>query len=49
MSDRAPRAPGLILAFASLPDGFTTKYYEPKGRPTVSFRGRDGGEASFCE
>jgi hypothetical protein len=33
----------------SLPDGFTTIYYEPKGRPTVSFRSARGAEASFCE
>ncbi len=33
----------------SLPNGFTTKYYEPKGRPTVSFRSAGGSEASFCE
>lgn len=32
-----------------MPDGFTTIYYEPKGHPTVSFRGRSGSEASFCE
>jgi hypothetical protein len=33
----------------SMPSGFTAKYYEPKGTPTVSFRGRGGAEASFCE
>lgn len=33
----------------AMPDGFTSIYYEPHGRPTVSFRGRSGSEASFCE
>ena len=33
----------------SMPNGFTAIYYEPKGIPTVSFRGRGGSEASFCE
>lgn len=33
----------------SLPKGFTTIYYEPRGLPTVSFRGPGGSEASFCE
>lgn len=33
----------------AMPDGFTSIYYEPNGRPTVSFRGRSGSEASFCE
>ncbi|HET7843642.1 MAG TPA: hypothetical protein VFL14_05800 [Xanthomonadales bacterium] len=33
----------------SMPDGFTAKYYTPNGKPTVSFRGRSGSEASFCE
>ena len=33
----------------SMPAGFTAKYYEPKATPTVSFRGRGGAEASFCE
>lgn len=32
-----------------MPEGFTTLYHEPNGRPTVSFRGRSGAEASFCE
>jgi hypothetical protein len=32
-----------------MPEGFTTIYHEPNGRPTVSFRGRGGAEASFCE
>lgn len=32
-----------------MPEGFTTIYHEPNGRPTVSFRGRSGAEASFCE
>lgn len=33
----------------SMPEGFTAIYHEPKGLPTVSFRGRGGTEASFCE
>ncbi len=33
----------------SMPEGFTTIYYEPHGTPTVSFRGPGGSEASFCE
>lgn len=33
----------------SMPDGFTSIYHEPKGIPTVSFRGRGGDEVSFCE
>ncbi len=33
----------------AMPDGFTAVYHEPHGRPTVSFRGRSGSEASFCE
>lgn len=33
----------------SLPKGTTTKYHEPKGRPTVSFRSARGAEVSFCE
>jgi hypothetical protein len=33
----------------AMPEGFTTIYYEPKGRPTVSFRSARGSEASFCE
>jgi hypothetical protein len=32
-----------------MPQGFTSHYYSPRGRPTVSFRGRSGGEAAFCE
>ncbi len=32
-----------------MPKGFTTIYHEPHGKPTVSFRGPSGGEASFCE
>lgn len=33
----------------AMPTGFTSIYYEPNGHPTVSFRGRGGAEASFCE
>lgn len=33
----------------AMPDGFTAIYHEPRGTPTVSFRGRSGAEASFCE
>lgn len=32
-----------------MPDGFTSVYHEKKGKPTVSFRGRSGSEAQFCE
>ena len=32
-----------------MPEGFYTIYHEPHGKPTVSFRGRSGSEASFCE
>jgi len=32
-----------------MPEGFTSIYHEPKGHPTVSFRGKSGAEASFCE
>lgn len=33
----------------AMPEGFTAVYHENNGRPTVSFRGRSGAEASFCE
>jgi hypothetical protein len=33
----------------AMPEGFTTIYHEPKGRPTVSFRSARGAEASFCQ
>ena len=29
--------------------GYTTIYYEPQGRPTVSFRNRGGDEIVFCQ
>jgi hypothetical protein len=32
-----------------MPDGFSAVYGAPRGRPTVSFRGRGGGEAAFCQ
>jgi len=32
-----------------MPKGFTTVYHEKNGKPTVSFRGTSGSEASFCE
>lgn len=32
-----------------LPDGFKAVYKEPSGKPTVSFIGKSGSEASFCE
>jgi len=32
-----------------LPAGFYTLYYEPQGRPTVSFRNTSGAEVSFCQ
>lgn len=32
-----------------MPDGFSALYAVRQGRPTVSFRGRGGGEAAFCE
>lgn len=32
-----------------MPTGFTSIYHEPHGKPTVSFRGSGGSEASFCE
>lgn len=32
-----------------MPNGFTSIYHEPKGKPTVSFRSGRGAEASFCE
>lgn len=32
-----------------MPEGFTTVYHEPGGKPTVSFRSARGAEASFCE
>src|SRR5262249_33583562 len=32
-----------------LPAGFYTIYYEPQGRPTVSFRNSHGDEESFCQ
>lgn len=32
-----------------MPKGFTTVYHEKNGKPTVSFRGASGSEASFCE
>lgn len=33
----------------AMPDGFTAVYQERKGRPVLSFIGRSGGEAAFCE
>jgi len=32
-----------------MPDGFTAIYEVRNGTPTVSYRGRSGFEASFCE
>lgn len=32
-----------------LPNGFTAVYHEKNNKPTVSFRGRSGSEAQFCE
>ena len=32
-----------------MPPGFYAVYHVPSGRPTVSFRGRSGAEAAFCE
>jgi len=32
-----------------LPGGFYAVYYEPQGRPTVSFRNDQGSEVSFCQ
>jgi hypothetical protein len=32
-----------------LPNGFYSIYYEPQGRPTVSFRNASGSEVSFCQ
>jgi hypothetical protein len=32
-----------------MPAGFSAVYHVPQGRPTVSFRGRSGAEAAFCE
>lgn len=32
-----------------MPQGFFALYHAPQGRPTVSFRGRSGSEAAFCE
>ena len=32
-----------------MPDGFSAVYHAPGGKPTVSFRGRSGSEAAFCE
>lgn len=32
-----------------MPPGFTSIYHVPQGRPTVSFRGTGGAEASFCQ
>ena len=32
-----------------MPDGFTSVYHEPNKMPTVSFRGRSGFEAQFCQ
>jgi hypothetical protein len=33
----------------AMPDGFTAVYQDRKGRHVLSFRGRSGGEAAFCE
>lgn len=33
----------------AMPDGFTAVYHETNKKPTVSFRGRSGSEAQFCE
>jgi hypothetical protein len=32
-----------------MPPGFFAVYHAPGGRPTVSFRGRSGAEAAFCQ
>ena len=32
-----------------MPDGFTTVYQVRQGNPTVSFVGKSGSEAAFCE
>jgi len=32
-----------------MPQGFYSIYYEPQGRPTVSFRNAGGSEVSFCQ
>lgn len=37
------------LLDGGIPAGMYAVYHEPKGRPTLSIRGRDGGEALFCE
>jgi len=37
------------LLDGAMPNGFYTIYYEPQGKPTVSFRSASGNEASFCE
>ncbi len=33
----------------AMPDGFKAVYQDRKGRFVLSFRGRSGGEAAFCE
>jgi len=32
-----------------MPPGFTSIYHEPRNKPTVSFRGKSGAEAQYCE
>jgi hypothetical protein len=32
-----------------MPDGFKAVYQERQGKPVLSFIGRSGGEAAFCE
>jgi hypothetical protein len=32
-----------------MPDGFKSVYQERQGKPVLSFIGRSGGEAAFCE
>ena len=33
----------------AMPDNFTAVYHEKNNKPTISFRGASGSEASFCE
>ncbi len=37
------------LLDGGIPAGMHAVYYEPQGRPTVSIRGADNGEAMFCQ
>jgi hypothetical protein len=53
-NEKGAFASGLVLfkgghLDGAMPDGFTAVYEARKARNVLSFRGRSGGEAAFCE